>query len=240
MADSLALHNSSWARKAVKLFYVDLELNVPAFFSTMLLLAASALLGTIFLFKHREGNAFRWHWAVLALGFLIMSFDEIVAVHERLIEPVRELFGDVHLGALYFAWVIPAIFLVIVLGLGFVRFLMELPRNTSVAFLMSATLFLSGAIGFELLEGQHAEIHGKDNLVYMVMTSIEEGLEMVGVIVFIGALLTYIHQTYATVEVRFDAVNVELGQIVRQIMIPTQFSKGAKEVVSFNISRPHK
>ncbi len=222
MADSLALHNSPGAHKALKLFYVDWELNVPTFFSAVLMLAASALLGTIFLLKNKEGSRFRWHWLLLALGFLFMSFDEIVSVHERLIEPVRAIFGDVHFGVLYFAWVIPAIFMVMLIGLGFVRFLIELPRSISIAFLIAATLFLSGAIGFELLEGQHAEKYGKDNLIYMVMTSIEEGLEMVGVIVFIGALLAYIQQSYATVEIRFAALTPLLSpEILKQAKRPT-------------------
>ena len=187
----------------MKLFYVDLELNVPAFFSSLLMLVSAGLLGIISLFKFRERTSFKWHWAILAIGFLFMSFDEIIAVHERFIEPVRAMFGDVQFGVLYFAWVIPAIFLVIVIGLGFVRFLMELPRSSRTWFLLAAALFLGGAIGFELLEGQHAEIFGKDNLTYMVMTSIEEGLEMGGVIVFIGALLAYLEQGYETIQIGF-------------------------------------
>ncbi len=223
-ADSFALHNSPLAHKALKLFYVDLELNVPAFFSAVLMLSASALLGTIFIFKNRESSSLQWHWAILALGFLFMSFDEIVSVHERLIEPVRAMFGDGHLGVFYFAWVIPAIFLVMGLAIGFLRFLKELPKNTSIAFLLAGTLFLIGAIGFELLEGQHAEIHGKDNLFYMVMTSIEEGLEMGGIIVFIWALLIYVQRNYASVQVKIVPVTAGKEMLVRRPIISTRIT----------------
>ena len=56
----------------------------------------------------------------------------------------------------------------------------------------------------ELIGGNYAEIYGRDNLIYIALTTIEESLEMLGVIVFIWALLEYIAATYREIEVQFD------------------------------------
>ena len=202
-ADYATGRNSVFLHKLVKLFYVELELNIPAFFSMLLLLAASLLLAVIAVLSKRQTNSRAAQWAILSAGFLLMAFDEIVAVHERLIEPMREILGADSLGIFYFAWVVPAVGLVLLLALYFLRFLRSLPPKTRFFFLLAAALYLGAAIGFELIEGWHVERHGKDNPIYIVLTTLEESLEMAGVIVFIRALLGYIADAYGRIEVRF-------------------------------------
>jgi hypothetical protein len=204
LIDYLTGYSSLFIHKTVKLFYVDLELNVPAFFSMLLLLIASLLVAIIAVLKRKEKAPFIFQWAILSIGFLFMAFDEIASIHERLIEPMRAILGEQNLGVLYFAWVVPVVPLVIFLGFFFVKFLWSLPAKTKLFFLIAATLYLGGAIGCELIESGHCEIYGKDNLPYMIMTTVEETLEMSGVIVFIWALLSYIAQTYGEVRLRFD------------------------------------
>ena len=46
-----------------------------------------------------------------------------------------------------------------------------------------------GAIGVELIGGRYLELHGVENLTYAMITTVEESLEMAGVIIFIWALL---------------------------------------------------
>ena len=48
-----------------------------------------------------------------------MAFDEGFSVHERLIGPFRGLMSNHDLGVFYYAWVIPGIALVLILGLFF-------------------------------------------------------------------------------------------------------------------------
>ncbi|MCY7377675.1 MAG: hypothetical protein LH472_17085 [Pyrinomonadaceae bacterium] len=204
LADYLTGYNSLLVHKLVKFFYVELELNAPAFFSMLLLLFASLLLTVITVHKRKQKAAHLLEWTILSGGFLLMAFDEIAAIHERLIEPMRAIMGEQNLGFLYFAWVVPAIVLVTVLALFFLKFLWSLPMKTRLSFLIAATLYLGGAVGFELLEGKYSEIHGRENLIYITMTTVEETLEMVGTIVFIRALLGYFNDTYREVRLRFD------------------------------------
>lgn len=178
--------------KMVSFLNVDLELNLPTFFSMLMLLFASVLLAVVTLIRHKQKSPYILHWAILSAGFGLMAFDEAFAFHERLIEPMRSLLGEQNLGILFFAWVVPAFFLIAVLALVFVKFGLSLPTKTQFWFAVSAMLFLGGAVGFELLEGVHAEVHGKDNFIYIAMATTEESLEMFGVIVFINTLLNYI------------------------------------------------
>lgn len=197
-------HN--YVKGLVPLFDVDGEQNIPTFFSVLLMFFAALLLAVIALLNGKQTTPHVSKWAILSFGFLFMAYDEAFQVHEELISPVRTLLGDGNLGVFYFAWVIPGIALVLVLTLFFLRFLLHLPATTRRTFLMAATLYIGGAIGFELIGGRYAELHGYENLTYSMITTVEESLEMAGVIIFIWALLVYIADNHKEVRFWLDAV----------------------------------
>lgn len=172
------------------LFSLDNERNIPALFSTALLLVASLLLLAIMLHERNHGARDVARWAILAAGFLLMAIDESLSFHERLIEPTRQLLGPGKLGIFYFAWVIPGLALVLVLGVFFLPFLLRLPAATRFTFILAAALYLGGAIGMELVDGRYRELHGTE-IVYHLLVAVEEGLEMAGAILFIYGLLKY-------------------------------------------------
>lgn len=202
ITDYLTGYDMKMVQRLVKVFSVDYELNAPAFFSTLILLFSSVLLAVITHFKREQGSPYVWYWTILSLGFLFMAFDEMASVHERLIEPMRTVLGETDLGVFYFAWVVPGILLVFGLGFFFLRFWWNLPSKTRTCFFIAATLYLGGAIGMELLDGSFAELHGKRNLTYMLLSTLEESLEMAGIIVFIYGLLGYIAQNTKTLVFR--------------------------------------
>jgi hypothetical protein len=180
----------------IDLFSLDGERNIPTLYSTFLLLFAALLLGFIAVIKAKERCRHTSKWVVLTVGFVCMAIDEAWSFHERLGPPVRAWLAWKSFGFLYFAWIIPALVLVLGLGAYFLRFLSHLPRRTRFAFLMAAVLFLSGTVGIESLEGHHVELYGRDNLTYIAMFTLEESLEMAGIIFYIYALLQYISEHY--------------------------------------------
>lgn len=204
IADYLTGYDMKMVQRLVKVFSVDYELNAPAFFSTLILLFSSVLLAVITHFKREQRSPYVWYWAILSLGFLFMAFDEMASAHERLIEPMRAVMGETNLGVFYFAWVVPGIVLVVGLGFFFLRFWWNLPPRTRTCFFIAATLYLGGAIGMELLDGSFAELYGKKNLTYMLLSSLEESLEMAGIIVFIYGLLGYIAENTRTLVFRLS------------------------------------
>ena len=188
----------------VPLFNVDQERNIPTFFSVFLMLIIVFILVAITIQNRMQGKEHSVSWAILAFGFMFMSYDEAFQVHEELTSPVRELLGEGSLGIFYFSWVIPAIILVFILALFFFRFLFKLPSQTRIQFLLAGFLFLGGAIGLELLGGRYDELYGRLNFTYSMLTAVEEGLEMTGLIVFIRALLRYCAHTFREVRFKFE------------------------------------
>lgn len=187
------------------MFNLDREENIPALFSTGLLLMASALLAFIAVLERSNRSADVSKWSILAAGFLLMGMDESLSLHEHMIEPMRRLLGGHDLGIFYFAWVIPAIGLVVALGIFFIPFMLRVPRRTGLGIAISAAIYLTGALGVELVEGWWREGHGHRNITYHLMVSVEEGMEMIGVIAFLHVLLGYIATRYEEIRISFNA-----------------------------------
>lgn len=186
----------------VPLFYVDQEHNIPTYFSVFLILIAAVLLAVVATMNRKQQTPHVAKWTVLSFGFVLMALDEAFQFHERLNVPVGRLLGDGSLGVFYFPWTIPAIALVCVLGLFFLQFLLHLPAKTRFRFLLAAFVYVGGAIGVELIGSRHAELHGYENWLYSAIVTVEESLEMGGLIVFIWALLAYCADTYKHVRFR--------------------------------------
>lgn len=135
----------------IRLFNLNEERNVPALFSTVLLLAAAALLWHIRAHQQQRGARDVARWTVLAVGFVYIAIDEFGEFHELLIVPGRELLGGRSAGLFYYAWVIPATAIVLVLAGYFLGFLLRLPARTRLGFITGGLLFVGGAIGIEML-----------------------------------------------------------------------------------------
>jgi hypothetical protein len=84
-------------------FDMNVENNVPTFFSAFILVTSAVLLTVIT--SQSTADRYAGHWKWLAIIFAFMALDEDAALHELLIEPVRDLLPVT--GPLYFAWVIP-------------------------------------------------------------------------------------------------------------------------------------
>lgn len=159
-------------------FGFDHEWNVPTWFSVLLLVQASLLC----LMSHRRGSA-RFFWGLLAVVFVVLSADELTSLHEKLIVPVRESLGVS--GLLHFAWIIPgALFVLILAALG-ANWLRSLPDRTRRGFMVAAVMYLSGVLLLEAVGGwYYASDPARFDTVYWLITTVEESLEMLGLIVF--------------------------------------------------------
>lgn len=68
-------------------------------------------------------------------------------------------------------------------------------------FILSGVIFVSGAIGFELLGGWQDDMHGRNNLLFCVLYTCEELFEMFGVVIFIYTLLSYITSEFGSLAI---------------------------------------
>lgn len=168
------------------------EYNIPNYYSSVTLFFCSIVLFTI-ADAHRRFRDKRefYFWAGMAAVFLWLSFDEIIPIHDRLVHPVRNLLNTS--GIFYLAWIIPYGIAMVFIGLIYIKFLLRLPKKTRLLFFTAAFIYISGAFGLEMIEGMVFERSGDQrNLTMDILDTLEETMEMVGVVIFIYALLSYI------------------------------------------------
>lgn len=174
----------------VDMFDLNLENNIPTVFSTLILMASAVLLTVIA--RHAatiKHNAGYWKW--LAIIFMFLAVDENASLHELFIDPIQEMLPSG--GIMYVGWIIPYVLAALVIGLLYLKFVLSLPTRTRNLTILSGSLYLSGAIGFELLGGWYLLPRNEvEDFPYSMLVMTEEFLEMSGIILFIYALLDYL------------------------------------------------
>jgi hypothetical protein len=185
----------------VRLAWVDGEGNIPTWYSASALLLCSFVLAVIAIAHRQSGIRYGAHWAGLALIFAFLSMDETVQIHELAITPLRDAFHTT--GYFYYGWVIPAAVCVLLFVLAYLKFLVNLPTRTRWLFLISGAIYVVGALGLEALSGKQASLHGEQTPLYHAIVTFEELFEMMGVVLFIYALLDYLSRQFPTVSFRF-------------------------------------
>jgi hypothetical protein len=163
-----------------EIFDVDEEESFSTWFSAIILFGASFLLFLIARDSAFKKEKFSKHWYGLAIGFGILSMDEVVGMHETF-NTVTEV-----------AWTVPFTYLTVAIFVVYWKFLIHLPSEAKRNFLIAGSIFLSGGLLVEHLADYYVDIYEMDNFGYQLLTAFEETLEMVGVILFIRALLQYI------------------------------------------------
>ncbi len=153
-----------------QLFDLDEENNLPTWFSHFLLLNNAFVLCII---ASNLAQEKRYYWWALAIGFLVLSIDEVAGLHETF-----------H-SAIDFNWAIPAGILVAITGTIFIPFLRSLDRRLATIYLTSGVIFISGALIIELL----SEDMRTKSLEYALATALEESMEMAGALIFLWANL---------------------------------------------------
>jgi len=174
-------------------FYMDAESNIPTFINSLMLFIPALLLAMISAWKNSARDKFRFQWIILALIFLLLSIDEVSTLHERLIKPMRAVFGAE--GIFYFAWIVPGLIAVAVFLIAYLSFFLHLDTRFKLLFFFSLTIYLSGVIGGEMVSGSFAANMGLKNFTYAVVASLEESVEMFGCSFLIYSLLEYL-KTY--------------------------------------------
>lgn len=197
----------------VNLFDFNSEMNIPTFYSAMALFFTSNLLLLISNLQRKTQNPYIL-WIILSVIFLFLSVDEISSIHERLNFLTRDLLGTS--GFLYYAWVIPYAIVLCVFVILYLKFLLLLPRKIMMLFLLSGSIFVSGALGFEMVGAWQSQLHGSEGLLYSILYTCEEVLEMLGIAIFIYTLLEYILSRHKHLEITLIENSRATNKVLRQ------------------------
>ena len=182
-------------------FDFDEENNVPTYFSSFLLLISAILLFWASISAKQASSKYAKHWGALSIVFLFMSLDETASFHELLIDPLREIFNLS--GYFYWSWVVFGLIIVIIFAISYIRFLLDLPPKVRYTIILAAALYLGGVIGMEMISGNYYSVYGQ-NLIYAVLTTIEETLEIAGLILLIKVLFDYLFVSSPGLEIKLE------------------------------------
>lgn len=177
--DSLGLKDN-WGFEywQIAVFDLDEEESFGTWFSAVILLYASILaFHAADLARSAAGSWYRW-WIAAGLALASMSVDEVAGMHELL----NTIYEDTQ-------WTIYGFFLFVAAGICFLPFLWHYRWRTSGLLFVAGIIYIGGAIGLEHFSGDEV-----NSLQYNMLTAVEEGLEMAGVICAIFAILDFIHR----------------------------------------------
>ena len=165
---------------------VDREMSIPTFWSSLQLAFLTTLCGIRA--RAAAGSGEPWKpWALVAACAGFITLDEALEIHEILINPMRSMFNAS--GFFHLAWIIPYSAIALVVGAILLPWISRLPVRTRNGLLLAAVLFVLGAIVMEGIGGSIIERDAIDSTSYTFATSVEEGLEMIAVVVGIRAVL---------------------------------------------------
>jgi hypothetical protein len=181
---------------------LDREMNFPSWYSTFALIFCALLLRVIATGKQDESKSDRRRWLLLSNIFWFLAADELFSIHEILIIP--KLAKDLHLpNFLAQIWVIPGAIFVVFLAKYYWGFFDRLQGRSRFHFFLAATLYVGGALLMEMVGSAYSKVYGQQNLVYALLATLEEVMEMLGVVVFIYGLLSYMESCHEEIQLHF-------------------------------------
>jgi uncharacterized BrkB/YihY/UPF0761 family membrane protein len=187
----------------IHMFSLNAEDNIPALYSTVSLMFCSLLLALIALGRKRTDGRYTLHWAGLSAIFLFLGMDESLSFHESTTVPLRKSLNTS--GVLFYAWIIPYAIALLILFFVYLRFLIDLKKQTRNQFILAGVIYVTGAMLFELPGGIYDAEFGRHNPVYALISTVEELLEMGGILVFIYALTSYLSAEFPRLRIGFSS-----------------------------------
>jgi hypothetical protein len=193
-------YREAWTRT----FNLDREMNLPTWYSALMLAFCALLLRVIALGKKTQQERYFRHWNFLSMLFLFLAVDEVAQIHEIfIIKDISRMLP----GIFYSVWVIPYGIALIIFAQKYWKFTRDLPNQTRFHFILAAILYIGGALGMEMVGSYWTDLEGQQNLIYALMATLEEVMEMMGIIVLIYGLLTYIKREQDHLQINIKILN---------------------------------
>jgi hypothetical protein len=173
----------------ITLFNIDAEKNIPSLYSGVQLLLSSLLLSMVAIVKRQTKGSYIKYWHGLSVIFLYLALDEWFAIHETVNPVLNQFIQNSPVARLDILNLILIITFVVI----YTKFVLNLPSRIKFLFIISGVLFVTGAIAIEVIgENFFTDIYHKPRLASQIISTLEEFLEMLGINLFIYAILVHI------------------------------------------------
>ncbi|TXR56399.1 hypothetical protein [Quadrisphaera setariae] len=189
----------AWLTEAARLVDLDEEGNLPTYFSAALLAATAAGLAVAAALVRARGLR-AWPLAVPAAVAALLSVDELASLHEQL-ALLADLLG-VDAG-LRFSWVVPGVVVAAVVGAGLLLVARRMAPRLRWRLVVAGAVYLLGALVVETVTGgmfrpaPPGGLEPVQSTAYVLLNAVEEGLEMVGALLALRAVLLALRVTAA-------------------------------------------
>jgi hypothetical protein len=178
----------------VPLFDINGEYNIPALYSACAIWFSAALLFFIHKQEIKAGTPKAYYWRHFAYLFIFLGIDELASIHEifgRFAPMIWERFPSLYISR---KWIIPFTPVVLAMAVYFFRFFLLLSKQNKIRFAAAGVVFLSGAVGIEILGEWFANKYNMPRIFRGFSAIAEEGCEMIGIVLFIRGLLMHIQR----------------------------------------------
>jgi hypothetical protein len=172
---------------------VNAEASIPTWYAAITLMACSVMAAVIAVAARVRGRPYPLQWALVSVGFGLLSLEEILGIHSQATKVLRSVVSITEgFGYVLVLGVIGLVGLAI-LAVVFGRFYMDLPSRWRRWFTIGAVIYLIGVFASDLVgDYLFTATEGETSLLYEFVLTVEEALEMTGVLIFIVLLLEYI------------------------------------------------
>ena len=178
----------------VPLFDLRSEQSLSTWYSTLALAFSALLLLVIYRAKSASGDPLSRHWLGLAAIFLFLSADEAALIHEKVSLLIREYVST--FGLELGQWTLVYAVLLVAFLLVYWPFVRSLWPRPGMSFVVAGATFVTGALVLELVSLR------VDDLVYHLVAGLEEVFEMLGILLWMRALLVYMSDESISLNIR--------------------------------------
>jgi len=169
LADNLGLEY--WH---LSIFDLDEEESFGTWYSALLLFGTGQLLLVRGWLGRQRAEPFAGGWIGLGVIFHLLSLDEVVALHELLNSVLEDT-----------SWTAFGVAFLAVVALVYLRFLWHHRYDAAPWLILAGAVYVGGAVGMEIVSGSDV-----NSLGYNMLTAVEEGMEMAGVVVLAWYLVS--------------------------------------------------
>lgn len=175
-------------------FHLDREKKFGSIFNTLLILMVVTLMVLAGMRAWpRKGMALGW--VMMAFVLTYMAIDEFFSIHEYAgkFAGINEPMGTQVVPDWVQVMAVVVFILMVPMGL----FWRNLPTWLRIRTAIAAGVYLSGTIGGEVISSTYVMYNGFDSYGYNCCSAIEEGVEMLGMILCIDAMLLHFARLHA-------------------------------------------
>ncbi len=173
-----------------KIFDLDTESSLGTYYSSMALLFIGRLLWHHAKLVRARKEVWCIWWFVLAVGFHWLSLDEVIAGHEIL--NVHKSVLAKQAGVERERWVAEGLVVAGFVGAAFLPFLWRIGPRLAFFSIVGGAVYLGGCLGIEQATDKYQDWGMLGTTEYLMWVALEEGMEMIGPVIFLYGLLGYL------------------------------------------------